>query len=301
MKAFKIVAVLLLAVGMLSTTAIAAPEDDCAGAIPVPVNSTSPALLPCADSTPTGPVGSCAGYGLPQYTGLFDVWVSFVATSTAARIRTDVGSTGSDSNYGVYSGSCGALTEIGCSEDEAAPYLGDICVGGLTVNDTYYVQLGVFCDGCFGACAGDYAVTVEDAPGAVCGDGVLSCVGDEECDDGNTIGGDCCSATCQLEVICGNGCIEGAEECDDGNVISGDGCSSTCLSELPKCGDGVINQVSEECDGADAAACPVGGSCNSYCKCIDGIPAVSEWGLVVLTLVGLVMGTILFGRRRAVA
>jgi len=29
-----------------------------------------------------------------------------------------------------------------------------------------------------------------------------------------------------------------------------------------------------------------------------GIPAVSEWGLAVLTLIGLVSGTILFGRRR---
>ena len=30
----------------------------------------------------------------------------------------------------------------------------------------------------------------------------------------------------------------------------------------------------------------------------DGIPAVSEWGLVLLTLIGLATGTILFRRRR---
>ena len=33
--------------------------------------------------------------------------------------------------------------------------------------------------------------------------------------------------------VCGNGIIEQGEECDDGNNISGDGCSANCLSECP--------------------------------------------------------------------
>jgi len=32
-------------------------------------------------------------------------------------------------------------------------------------------------------------------------------------------------------AICGNGVIEGTEECDDGNTVGGDGCSSTCTTE----------------------------------------------------------------------
>jgi len=34
-------------------------------------------------------------------------------------------------------------------------------------------------------------------------------------------------------ATCGNGALEGAEECDDGNTISGDGCSATCQIEAP--------------------------------------------------------------------
>jgi len=32
-------------------------------------------------------------------------------------------------------------------------------------------------------------------------------------------------------AVCGNGIIEAGEECDDGNTVSGDGCSSTCQIE----------------------------------------------------------------------
>jgi cysteine-rich repeat protein len=45
---------------------------------------------------------------------------------------------------------------------------------------------------------------------SICGDGVLQ--EQETCDDGNTVGGDGCSATCQLE--CGNGQTDEGEECE---------------------------------------------------------------------------------------
>jgi cysteine-rich repeat protein len=57
----------------------------------------------------------------------------------------------------------------------------------------------------------------------------------EECDDGNQLDNDGCSATCLRECangrLCGNGRVDGGEECDDGNVVAGDGCSSTCSRE----------------------------------------------------------------------
>jgi len=66
---------------------------------------------------------------------------------------------------------------------------------------------------------------------AICGNGILE--GSEQCDDGNTISGDGCSSTCQLEsAVCGNGIVEGSEQCDDGNLVNGDGCSSQCLVEV---------------------------------------------------------------------
>ena len=63
----------------------------------------------------------------------------------------------------------------------------------------------------------------------------------------------------------------------------------------------MINQPSEECDGTALPQCPSGSYCATNCLCVVGIPAVSEWGLAVLTLIGLVSGTILFGRRRVAA
>lgn len=52
----------------------------------------------------------------------------------------------------------------------------------------------------------------------------------EECDDGDTLPGDGCSAICFFEV-CGNDYLDPGEECDDSNTVSGDGCSEICLDE----------------------------------------------------------------------
>ena len=51
-------------------------------------------------------------------------------------------------------------------------------------------------------------------------------------------------------------------------VYQGNG--SVCTPELcsaPSCGDGVVNQPTEECDGADDAACAANESCTAGCVC----------------------------------
>ncbi len=67
----------------------------------------------------------------------------------------------------------------------------------------------------------------------MCGDGILA--DNEQCDDGNTVDGDACSANCSIEEnqspVCGNEILEAGEACDDGDVESGDGCSATCTLE----------------------------------------------------------------------
>ena len=62
----------------------------------------------------------------------------------------------------------------------------------------------------------------------LCGDGETSA--GEDCDDGNIVGGDGCSAACRFE-ICGNGAWDIGEECDDGNLVDGDGCNASCILE----------------------------------------------------------------------
>jgi len=139
---------------------------------------------------------------------------------------------------------------------------------------------------------------------AVCGNGVLESV--EQCDDGNTISGDGCSATCQTEAgfrctgspsvcismaRCGNGIVESGETCDDGNALSGDGCSSACQTEAgwycpapgqpciqSHCGDGII-EGSEQCDlgaqnGVSASGCTANCQFPGYCG--DGVVQAPE-------------------------
>lgn len=79
--------------------------------------------------------------------------------------------------------------------------------------------------------------------GAACGNGLREA--GETCDDGATVAGDGCSATCSLELgyactaatpnvcrtVCGDGLIRGSETCDDGDTDAGDGCSNVCVVE----------------------------------------------------------------------
>jgi cysteine-rich repeat protein len=94
----------------------------------------------------------------------------------------------------------------------------------------------------------------------VCGDNTVNTDQGEECDDGNAVGGDGCSAFCLNETCapvdatcsvnadccsgscvgnicqqaagaCGDGILDVGESCDDGNTTGGDGCSATCQVE----------------------------------------------------------------------
>jgi cysteine-rich repeat protein len=93
-----------------------------------------------------------------------------------------------------------------------------------------------------------------------CGDGIVQPFAGEECDDGNTSDLDGCSATCQLEVGCGNGVIDPGEECDDDNLEDGDGCSATCQLEVG-CGNGIVDP-GEQCDDDNLVD---GDGCSATC------------------------------------
>ncbi|MFH2007516.1 MAG: LIC_13355 family lipoprotein [bacterium] len=100
-----------------------------------------------------------------------------------------------------------------------------------------------------------------------CGDGVVD--PGELCDDGNVLGGDGCSALCEVEPCCGDGVVDPGEGCDDGNKLDGDGCDARCEAE-PVCGDGWLD-FTEACEDGNAAA---GDGCDAKCdlerRCGDG-------------------------------
>lgn len=88
-----------------------------------------------------------------------------------------------------------------------------------------FVALG----GAIPGCGCDDGPSTEDP---LCGNGALDT--GEQCDDGNLVDNDGCTA-CVIDETppeCGNELLEGAEECDDGNNIDGDGCEGDCTLPL---------------------------------------------------------------------
>ena len=118
----------------------------------------------------------------------------------------------------------------------------------------------------------------------------------EECDDGNVVSGDGCSATGRVESnyscngapstcqTCGNGIVEGSETCDLGNSTdSQNGCSAdscttvegwTCNGQSPslcvKCGNGIV-EWNETCDDGNLV---VGDGCTATCEVEPGSTCV---------------------------
>jgi fibro-slime domain-containing protein len=186
-------------------------------------------------------------------------------------------------------------------------------VAGDGCSPTCQVESGYSCRNYFGAlsclsttgvaCCGSLSAAGQGCVGGsctkltvnVCGDGVLG--GTEQCDDGNMVSDDGCSATCQVETgwtcptpgqpckrieYCGNGILELdiGEQCDDGNMVSGDGCSAACHVEpgfvcptpgqlcvsTVVCGDGRLGG-DEQCDSGRFNGA---GGCTSTCTLVPG-------------------------------
>jgi cysteine-rich repeat protein len=109
---------------------------------------------------------------------------------------------------------------------------------------------------------------------SVCGNGTIE--SGEQCDDGNTAAGDCCSASCQYEA---NGSPCGS----DGLACSSDVCdgAGTCTHDPSPSGTpcrpmaGVCD-VAESCDGA-ATACPADGyATGGECRPAAGVCDAAE-------------------------
>ncbi len=117
---------------------LASPSNTTCDTAVVALCNSSRTFLDANVDNPVSPAFSC-GDGTAHDGAL---WYSFVATDTSAHVSM-CNSAGGDSTFAVYSGTCGQLTEIACSETSScgSPQLADACVAGLTIGETYYIQV----------------------------------------------------------------------------------------------------------------------------------------------------------------
>jgi len=115
-------------------------NDECINAEFVPVNSAQDCL-----DTVSGIVTGATASGLPNLTAPCvgtpddDVWYEFVATNSYLTVSLlDI--VGPTMNFAVYSGSCGTLTQVGCSGTSANNTL-SYTVNDMVVGNIYYIRV----------------------------------------------------------------------------------------------------------------------------------------------------------------
>lgn len=108
-------------------------NDNCAGAIILPVNAS------CI--TTTGDVTG-ASQTLAGCTGTAnnDVWFQFTATSTASIISV-TGSLDFDAVMEVFSGACGGLTSISCTDTSLEGETEAVTLSNLIIGNTYFIRV----------------------------------------------------------------------------------------------------------------------------------------------------------------
>lgn len=120
------------------------PNDECAGALPAPVNAGLSADL-YTDGSTLGTTSSLPECGGTEST--HDLWYSFTATSVSHRLLVqDYGDIFGDSRqlgYEVYQGDCDHLSSLACGH-HAPNYFDETLLGGLTPGNTYFVRIYSF-------------------------------------------------------------------------------------------------------------------------------------------------------------
>ncbi len=125
-------------VAVTSTTAPV--NDECAGAITIPVNGETcqnPFASTLTNAT-SSKVALCGGASTPNH--LYrDVWFKFVATAKAHFISTTLPQQFSR-DLTIFSGACNSLAPIGCLNTSTIS--DGIAIGSLAIGETYFVRVG---------------------------------------------------------------------------------------------------------------------------------------------------------------
>jgi len=117
---------------------VAAPpvNDNCPGAIGLPNASPCATIAGILTGATQSTPETCTFVGTA-----YDVWYSFIASSPQATI-TPIGAAGAtDMAVQIYSGTCAALTSVGCADNDPAPGTENLVVNGLTPGQTYYTRV----------------------------------------------------------------------------------------------------------------------------------------------------------------
>jgi len=191
-------------------------NDECTGAtpltagVPAPCDTTN--ATASADAAPTDTL--CTGTFLDWGTGNKDVWYSYTATANGTVDISTCLTGGFDTSIVLYSGSCGALTQVACNGDAPADaacqaFFSKITGYGVTAGSTYYLRVG----GWNGVEFGLAQILLTFTPAAVgCpatgGCGVVHAT--PGCSDAT-----CCTAVCAANPLCceigwDETCVQGA-------------------------------------------------------------------------------------------
>ena len=136
-----------------TTLPVAVGNDDCETAVVLTVGTTFDDHMVIGTN-----VGATKTFGAPNPTcAIFgfggDVWYSVVAPpdgNVKLEVRQDPGSPFTDSGLTAFSGSCGNLTTIACSDDEGIGGFSLLNLTGLTPGETIYARVWEFANDTFG-------------------------------------------------------------------------------------------------------------------------------------------------------
>jgi hypothetical protein len=158
--------------GVFTTASPAPANDDCANAATLAVGTgttctvTTGSTAGATASPASVPVPTCGG---PTNGPLLDVWYRLTVPANGNLTVTTSAITGSpltDTVLELYSGTCGALTSIGCSDDATGNY-SNVALTGLTAGSTVYARVrsyGTTALGQFGICASGAGAAATCAP-----------------------------------------------------------------------------------------------------------------------------------------
>lgn len=232
---------------------VGAPSnDECAGRITIPCNSSVVADNTGATTNPGDPTFACQAGGGTQGQG--SIWYVFTPTAAEARINTCVdipGSGGDDSLLQAFTGACGSLTVIGCADDSgcgATTFQSDLLLPNLTIGQPVTIELA----GWDASVIGSWNLEVDcNLSGACCNitTAVCSQQNPGACFDGNGVflGTDvpCGQVACAPIPTCpGGATIENEPACGQPSPDSFNaGCAAAVPSFTFLSGDGCGNVV----------------------------------------------------------